>query len=115
MTSSKFSNINGAGHEIDLTDFHFTFNDGWGTVFEFSGVGEFKWLTGPWESFNSQKVWASAKISGGGNAMYQSRSALMRATVTATSAGTVGRFEPFYLWYPMNRWLPSGDFPIFVQ
>jgi hypothetical protein len=109
--SSKFNNASGAGHETDRVDFHLTFNDGEGTLFDFTGVGEFTWTTAPKESSISQKVSVSGKVTGGGNASYQGQYAVMQATVSAKGKGMVESFLPFHMWYPLQGRNPFPDVP----
>lgn len=115
VSSSKFVNATGAGQETDMAAVHFTFNNGEGTVFEFFGVGDFKWTTAPKESSVSQKVSVAGKVIGGGNAIYEGKSAVMQATLTVRGTGMVESFQPFEMWYLRNTWYPGLGFPPLVR
>ena len=55
ITSAKIITSNSVGHEIDMAAIHFTFNNGEGTLFEFFGVGDFKWTMDPRVSRGTHK------------------------------------------------------------
>jgi len=118
VTSDKFLYGSRAGHETDMAAIHFTFNNGEGTLFEFFGVGDFKWTMAPGDyvfaGTFSQKVSIAGKVFGGGNAMFNYKSAVMHATLTVEGKRTVD-FQPFVMWRNRNTWYPTLDFPPLVR
>jgi hypothetical protein len=116
--SSKFFYGSYAGHEIDMAAIHFTFNDGEGTLFELFGVGDFKWITAPGDyifaGIYSQKVSIAGKVVVGGNAMYNYKPAVIRATLTVKGNATTD-FQPFEMWDNRNTWDSTLGFPPLVR
>jgi hypothetical protein len=118
--SCKFINSTAAGHEIDMAALHFTFDDGDGTVFEFFGVGDFKWTMSPkddiFAGIYSQKVSIAGKVVGGGNAIIDGyKPSVMQATLTLKGREKVESFQPFQMWWNRNMWYPTLGIPPLVR
>jgi len=109
MTSAKIITSTYASHEADKAAVHFTFNNGEGTLFELSGVGDFNWTAAPRNNSTAQQVSATGRVVGSGNAVYNDNPAVMQATLTVKGKG-MAEFQPFEMW-SRNMWYSTLGFP----